>query len=328
MIGPAEIRIGCASWLDRSLIEEGDFYPSKSMDAESRLRWYGEFFDFVEVDSTYYALPSERNALLWNERTPPSFLFGVKAWALMTGHRVKAERLGREFRELLPKDAALNARGEIDAKLFAPQALELAFTRFKEGLQPLAQSGKLGYVLFQLAPWVHYGKEAMDYLSSLPERLPGWPLAVEFRHRSWMPDRAEEALRNLREHGLAHAAVDAPWAPRLMESTAGTFVLRCHGRNVEGWRAQLEGKEPSVCEKYDYLYSEEQVQEIVAALRRVKAARVFAAFNNNNRDYPAVNGLQARRILGDKVPDPAERRLAWRPAPRRKPRQEEQPRLL
>src|SRR3972149_3201920 len=87
-----EYRVGICSWTDPSLIKEGEFYPARSMSAEERLRYYATAFDTVEVDSSYYALPSARNAALWVERTPPGFLFNVKAYSLMTGHHPRAGR--------------------------------------------------------------------------------------------------------------------------------------------------------------------------------------------------------------------------------------------
>src|SRR5581483_1059970 len=69
--GAVEYRVGCASWLDRSLIASGRFYPRARMSAEGRLRWYARFFDCVEVNATYYGLPSPRTAALWAARTPP-----------------------------------------------------------------------------------------------------------------------------------------------------------------------------------------------------------------------------------------------------------------
>lgn len=81
-----EFRVGTASWTDPTLVKSDLFYPPSVRIAEDRLRFYAERFSTVEVDSTYYALPAERNAELWAERTPVDFLFNVKAYALMTQH--------------------------------------------------------------------------------------------------------------------------------------------------------------------------------------------------------------------------------------------------
>src|ERR1043166_8704419 len=94
----ATYRVGCASWLDASLLAEGSFYPSPHMTAEERLRWYARFFEAVEVNATYYALPAYDTSRAWVERTPPGFQFAVKAYSLMTGHRSEERRVGKECR--------------------------------------------------------------------------------------------------------------------------------------------------------------------------------------------------------------------------------------
>jgi uncharacterized protein YecE (DUF72 family) len=304
-MGPTSYRVGCASWLDTSLLADGSFYPAPNMTAEARLRWYARFFEAVEVNATYYALPAYDTSRAWVERTPPGFQFAVKAYALMTGHHPKAQALVKELRTLLPRDAPVNARGEVERKHFPAEALDLCFGWFRDALAPLAQAGKLGYVLFQLAPWIGYSAKALEYLGSLPERLPGWTLAVEFRNPSWIPRRTAEVLKFLRDQGLSYVAVDCPWQPLIATATTDSAVMRLHGRNVEGWRAQTRGQHPSVAEKYDYLYRPEELTALSETARRLEeeAATVRITFNNNNRDYPVRNGLQFRRLLGQSPPD-------------------------
>jgi uncharacterized protein YecE (DUF72 family) len=296
-----EYRVGCASWLDGSLLESGKFYPRRSMSAADRLRWYARFFDCVEVNATYYALPSPRNAGLWADRTPPGFLFQVKAYSLMTGHHPKVESLPAELRAMLPEDVPLRGHGEVDRDRFPVEALDRCFELFREGVAPLAHAGKLGYVLFQLAPWVRYSDRALEYLASLRRRLPDWAIAVEFRNATWVPDRAEEVLPFLAQHGLIFVALDCPWQPYIPGVTAPQWaVLRLHGRNVTGWVDQLAGKEPTVAEKYDYRYSPEELREIAGRVRAYdrQVRRVAVTFNNNREDYPVVNALDLKRLLG------------------------------
>jgi uncharacterized protein YecE (DUF72 family) len=88
-----DFRIGLSSWMDKSMLEEGEFYPAKTMSAEERLWWYSRFVDTVEVNSTFYALPSSSMAAGWASRTPDDFIFHVKAFALLTGRDVDAARL-------------------------------------------------------------------------------------------------------------------------------------------------------------------------------------------------------------------------------------------
>jgi uncharacterized protein YecE (DUF72 family) len=313
-----EYRVGICSWTDPSLIKEGEFYPARSMSAEERLRYYATAFDTVEVDSSYYALPSARNAALWVERTPPGFLFNVKAYSLMTGHHPRAESLPADLRAMLPAAPKMTRRGEIDRAALPPEALDRCFALFREGLRPLVEAGRLGYVLFQLAPWVRYSDGALAYLETLRDRLTGWTVAVEFRDRSWIPEHTREVFDVLAGAELAAVCVDAPATPnaipRVAEATADTAVLRLHGRNAAGWLAQLHGDEPSVQAKYDYLYSEEELVELVRDARTLgqKAKRVFIVFNNNNRDYPATNALMVRRLLGQPAGDFEARKAAWK----------------
>jgi uncharacterized protein YecE (DUF72 family) len=302
--GRRRIRVGICAWADPALIEDGSFYPRKSMAAEARLRFYASVFDSVEVNSSYYAIPDVRTTARWVERTPPGFIFHVKAFAPMTGHRARLPALPAEMRRLLPAAPRLTPRGEVEASSFPPEALDAAFALFRGAVRPLAEAGKLGYVLFQFAPWVHYGTAGLDALAALPARLPGLAVAVEFRHRSWFPDHAEEVLPLLRELGLAHVIVDAPATasavPRVTEVTAPTAVFRLHGRNADGWLRQLRGEQPAVREKYDYLYSEAELRALVPEIEAVAddAERVFISFNNNNRAYPVQNALMMRRLLG------------------------------
>ena len=301
------VRVGICSWADPALIEAGTFYPKKSMTAEARLRHYAEFFDTVEVNSAYYAIPDPRNALRWVERTPPGFVFHVKAYSLLTGHHPREPALPAELRALLPRSPRRTRRGEIEAGAFPPEAFDQAFRLFRAAIHPLAEAHKLGYVLFQFAPWVHFGRERLAYLATLRERLPGWTVAAEFRHRSWFPDHADETLGALRDAGLAHVIVDAPpvanAVPRVPARTAPVAIFRLHGRHAEGWLKQLRGEEPEVREKYDYLYTEAELREFVPEIEELEqeSEQVFVSFNNNNRDFPVQNALMMKRLLGQPV---------------------------
>lgn len=301
------VRVGICSWADPALIEARTFYPQKSMTPDARLRYYAEYFDTVEINSAYYAIPDPKNALRWVERTPPGFVFHVKAYSLLTGHHPREPALPAPLRALLPRSPRRTRRGEIEAGAFPPEAVDAAFTLFRAALRPLAEAGKLGYVLFQFAPWVHFGDDRLAYLATLAQRLPGWTVAVEFRHRSWLPDHAEETLAALREAGLAHVIVDAPpvasAVPRIATRTAPVAIVRLHGRHAEGWLKQLRGEEPEVREKYDYLYTEDELRALVPEIDGLaeESEQVFVSFNNNNRDFPVRNALMMKRLLGQPV---------------------------
>jgi len=279
------------------------------MSAEARLRHYASVFDVVEVNSSYYAIPDIRNTQRWVDRTPAGFVFHVKAYSLLTGHHPRAETVPADLTALLPTSPRRTRRGEIDATSFSPEAVDRAFHLFRTAVRPIAEAGKLGYVLFQFAPWVHFDSTRLDYLASLPARLPGWTIAIEFRHRSWLPDHLDETLRALTDARLTHVIVDAPPAghaiPRVTTATAPTAVFRLHGRNGEGWLRQLRGEEPSVREKYDYLYSEGELRALLPEIEAVgeETEEVFISFNNNNRDYPVKNALMMKRLLGQPTPN-------------------------
>ena len=95
----ATIRVGTCAWVEKGLI--ADWYPSTATTAEARLRFYAEHYDTDEVDSSYYAIPAERTVYNWGQRTPPGFVFHIKAFGLMTGHRVRPEQLPADLRALV-----------------------------------------------------------------------------------------------------------------------------------------------------------------------------------------------------------------------------------
>jgi uncharacterized protein YecE (DUF72 family) len=102
-------------------------------------------------------------------------------------------------------------------------------------------------------------------------------------------------------------------------TTAEWAVLRLHGRNLRGWLDQRAGREPTVAEKYDYLYGAEELGELAGRARRLcrHARRVAVTFNNNNEDFPTQNALDLKRLLGLEAPDLTVARAKWRPARRR-----------
>ena len=242
----------------------------------------------------------------------------VKAYALLTGHHLDAARLPPPLVEMLPASVRPNEGGQFENGVFGPEAHEWAFATFREALQPLADAGKLGYVLFQMAPWAKYGEAALEYLASLPARLPGTTIAVEFRDASWLPGHAEETLRLLSARGLAYVSVDAPRTPASVDDavalTAPVAILRLHGRNREGFMKQLQGREPSVAEKYGYLYDRQELTGIVARGRALEgqARQVYFKLNNNVGDAPAINGEEIKELLGLETADRAAVEQEWR----------------
>jgi len=156
-------------------------------------------FLIVEVDSTYYGLPSERNAALWVERTSEEFLFDIKAFALFTHHPTPLASLPKDVREALP--SALHSKKNVYYKDLPPEFRNDLWGRFASALLPLDSAGKLGVVLLQFPPWFMPSRESKDYILEAQERLPQYRVAVEFRNNLWLTERnRERTLRFLAEH--------------------------------------------------------------------------------------------------------------------------------
>ena len=298
---PARILVGSCSWTDPTLIACGRFYPPGVTGAEARLRHYAGQFDIVEVDATYYAPPSERNSELWVARTPDDFVFNVKAFAWLTHHAAAPDRLPDWLRNRLPDD--VRGKRSVYARDIGEREMELVWQLHREALAPLAEAGKLGAVLFQFPPWFVRSHASRDYLRSLPERLPGWPLAVEFRGGGWMDDDAAVAgtLRLLEDAGLAYVGVDEPQGfpnstPPLTAVTASPAMVRLHGRNAETW----EVRSGAASDRFKYLYGDAELEEWVPRVRELAAAAdaVHVLFNNNYEDWGMQNARRMAHLLG------------------------------
>jgi uncharacterized protein YecE (DUF72 family) len=275
----AAIRIGTCSWADEALSKY--WYP-KGTPAGERLAYYAEHFDAVEVDSTYYRLPVEEMVARWAERTPDGFVMHVKAFAVMTRHPVKLEQLPPDLRDEAPVDD--KGRLERPSREFRGEL----FRRFREALEPLRAEGKLGGILFQFPPYVVPKEASLDYLEWAREQMEDDTMLVEFRHRDWYVEgQREQTLEFLERHGMAHVIVDAPKVeaknvpPTIVALTSPVAYVRFHGRNADTWN--VRGR--SAAERFDYLYSEEELEEWVEPLREVseQAQEAYVLFNNNNR---------------------------------------------
>jgi len=297
--------VGSCSWTDPTLIACGRFYPAGVTSAEDRLRYYATQFPLVEVDSTYYAPPSERNSRLWVERTPDGFVFNVKAYGLLTGHPVRGERLPGWLREAVSQEALGKRnvyRKDVDA-----EAVERLWEIHRAALEPLRAAGKLGAVLFQFPPWFMKGGGNEGYLRELPERLPGFSVAVEFRGGGWMDgEAATHTLRLLEDADLAYVSVDEPQGfrsstPPAVAATAPLAIVRLHGRNADTWEARTA----SASDRFKYLYAEAELEEWVARVRdlEARAGAVHVLFNNNYEDWGMRNARRMTQLLGDAPAD-------------------------
>src|SRR5256714_12759375 len=133
-----EVKVGTASWTDRTLLDSG-WYPESANTPEKRLAFYARHYPLVEVDATYYAPPAEQTAKLWAARTPADFTFNIKAFSLLTGHPTKVTALPTDLRPETDKK-------NIYPKDLSPQAYEDLWSRFLSALDPLAEAGKLGVI--------------------------------------------------------------------------------------------------------------------------------------------------------------------------------------
>lgn len=289
------ILVGTAGWTDKSLVESGLFYPPEVKTAEQRLRYYAERYPLVEIDSSYYGMPSEQNAHLWAERTPEHFLFNVKAFRLFTGHQTPPKALPKDVRE------ALKAEKNVYYKDVPEELRSELWKRFTHALEPLRQAGKLGALHFQFPPWMAFHRESFAHLEDVRARLPEHLLAVEFRNRTWFSEtRRERTLRFQRDNRMANVIVDEPQGfassiPTLWEVTSPELaVVRLHGRNAETW--EKKGLKAS-SERFNYDYSEKELGEMVKPILSVaqQAKEVHVIFNNNYQDQGQRN---AKTMMG------------------------------
>jgi len=301
MAREATILVGNCSWTDPTLIACGRFYPPGTGSAESRLRFYATQFPLVEVDSTYYAPPSERNSRLWVERTPDDFIFDVKAFALLTGHGARPDRLPPALRAELAPGAA--AKRNAYLRDVSPRGVDLLWEIHREALAPLAEAGRLGAVLFQFPPWFHVGDESRVHLAAIRDRLPGFTIAVEFRGGGWMTNEtAAGTLAFLEANDLSYVSVDEPQGfpsstPPVAEATGDLAVVRFHGRNRDTWDARTA----AASDRFNYLYDEAELRDWVPRVRHLarRATSVHVLFNNNYEDYGVRNARQMRLLLDD-----------------------------
>src|ERR1700742_316107 len=168
---------GTCSWTDKTLVQEPDWYPRRTMSAEERLQFYAAQFPITEIDSTYYAPPSEEQARLWAQRTPDGFRFDVKAYSLLTGQPTRPKSLWKDLRDSRSKET--REKPTLYASHLEPEALDEVWRRFAAALSPLQEAGRLGAVLFQSPPWFHPSREHRDQLEALHGRLPDYGVCVE-----------------------------------------------------------------------------------------------------------------------------------------------------
>ncbi|HIH2751414.1 TPA: DUF72 domain-containing protein [Burkholderia lata] len=300
------IHVGTASWTDPTLIASKRFYPPGCTSAEARLRFYATQFPLVEVDSSYYAMPSASNSVLWAERTPAHFTFNIKAFRLFTGHQADRTKLPKDILGALPASDRKNlyykdTPGEIRRELWR---------RYIEAIEPLRKAGKLGAVHFQFAPWVVNNDDGRAHVEHCADVMEGFTLAVEFRHRSWFSEKARAATLSMeRDRGLVNVVVDEPNTtansiPAVWETTNPRLALiRLHGRNHETWNVKGAA---SASARFNYDYGDQELAELAAQILVIAKTveSLHVVFNNNWEDQGQRNAKTLMQILGGNAIQP------------------------
>jgi uncharacterized protein YecE (DUF72 family) len=295
-----DILVGTASWTDKTLLASGWYPPTVDTPAK-RLAHYARQFPVVEVDATYYSPPAEQTVELWVQRTPPEFTFNVKAFSLLTGHPTRPAAI---YKDLRP---------ETDKKNLYPadlpaQAYEEVWTRFLSALDPLAQAGKLGVIMFQFPPWFTIRRVNKDFIKEVAARCAPLRVAVELRHASWFDgDNQKETLEFLRRHNLPYVSVDMPQGyrnsiPPVLAATSDLAVVRFHGHS-EKWTSR------DIYEKFGYRYSEEELAGWVPKLRELsmEVQQAYVLMNNCYGDYAQRNATQLIDLLSGEDADADDR---------------------
>ena len=238
----------------------GVFYPLKRTD---ELKFYSQFFNTVEINSTFYRPCTPKMAEGWVERSPEDFEFTVKAWQLFTHGK---ERW---------------TQADLD--------------EFKNGLAPLVESGKLGCLLFQFPASFRRSPESADKLKALLELFEDYPKAVELRHRSW-----NENLSWLESFNAVQAFIDEPKFKDSIRQEFGQsgsmLYLRFHGRRAEKWW-QHEHRN----ERYDYLYTPKEIEPYVVRMKETATdkaiEKAYIFFNNHPGAKAVANAVMMRAQL-------------------------------
>lgn len=268
------IRVGTAGWSYQDW--EGRVYPGGTGKRLDRLAYLTQYFDVIEINSTFYRPPAPKVSADWARRVSfnAQFQFTLKLWQKFTH-----EREG-----ISEQDIAV----------------------FKSGMDPLAEAGVLGCLLFQF-PWSFKSvPENRGYLEKLLRTFAGYPRALEIRHASW--DNAQ-VYQLLREEGVGFCNIDQPLFHGSLRPgqryTAAVGYVRLHGQNYRDWFREDAGRD----ERYNYLYSKTELAPWVEKILNIslKAGQTFVITNNHFHGQAACNALQLKSMISGgkvKVPPP------------------------
>ncbi len=248
---------------------QGFFYPPGKI---NELEFYSQFFNTVEINSSFYRPPNPGYVYNWAKHVPKGFLFAVKLWQKFTHPKM--------FKEATGEDAVIS-QDDVDL--------------FKKCIEPLAKYGKLGALLAQFPPSFKNDDYGRQMLEAIAKTFGEYRLAVELRHRSWSDDKS--TAKFLKENNMAWVNIDEPKFSTsiAMETpvTAEIAYFRFHGRNAKDWWSG-NGEQ-----RYRYHYNETEINELA---ERVKAAAektrlLFAFFNNHWQAYAPRNANDLKKAL-------------------------------
>ena len=284
----SNVRVGTSGWSypTGDGTWNGIFYPAKGRRPRGsgkfdELRFYDEHFDTVEVNSSFYRIPSVATTRSWAQRTPASFEFALKLFQKFTHPEMFLKATGSDPLDLDQKDV----------------------DEFRTALEPLANAGKLGPLLAQFPASFKNEPDARGYLEWLVERFREYELAVELRHRSWSDDPVD-TLQLLGAFGAAWVQIDEPKfrlsiRQNLLPNVKTFYYLRLHGRNAAQWWKHEKSED-----RYNYLYSTSELKPIADAVkeasREVKKAYLYA--NNHFSAKSVTNAAILKYQLGQDVP--------------------------
>ncbi|HEV1994879.1 MAG TPA: DUF72 domain-containing protein [Candidatus Acidoferrum sp.] len=275
---PARLRVGPAGWSYPDWA--GYVYPARKQKGFHEAAYLANFFDVIEINTSFYQPIRPEHARLWIEKVAanPRFVFTAKLWQKFT-------------HDIISASGGASAEDE---------------RAVRAGFDVLRQAGKLGAVLLQFPFSFHRTTETAVYLGAVLKRFSDYPLVVEVRHASW---QAEETFELLRKHGAGFCNIDQPVIGRSMkpsaEATSPVGYIRLHGRRYDTWFRDEPSTPPH--ERYNYLYSAEELAPWVARTRKVleQSRDVFVVANNHYQGKAVVNALQLISLLkGEKVKVP------------------------
>ncbi|HSE85472.1 MAG TPA: DUF72 domain-containing protein [Candidatus Binatia bacterium] len=257
----------------------GAFYPQVKGKGFDELKYYAQIFNAVEINFTFYRPPSPVVAKGWIDKTPDDFNFAIKLWQKFT-HPMKIGRKSAEdqWQPATPDDV----------------------DEFRRGLQPLAETGRLGALLLQYPTGFHCTPENMEKVATILQAFYDYPKVVELRHQSW--DESSPEIRALLEENRASGVlIDEPkFASSIRQDAVPIgeiFYFRAHGRNAKTWWRPKES-----WERYDYCYSRDEIKKMAERIKIAASTpgikKGFAFFNNHARANAPANAIMLSQELG------------------------------